>query len=99
MIEGSIIKEQNLQIQFKELQNFAKDLIKEQMAQYGQMAPEEKELDDIAARIFKNQEETKRLSDQLMSKKLLGYFKENAGIKTKKVNYTAFVKEAYGSTQ
>ena len=99
LIEGSIIKEQNLQIQFKELQNFAKDLIKEQMAQYGQMAPEEKELDDIAARIFKNQEETKRLSDQLMSKKLLGYFKENAGIKTKKVNYTAFVKEAYGSTQ
>ncbi|MBA21979.1 MAG: trigger factor [Flavobacteriales bacterium] len=99
LIEGSIVKEQNLQIQFKELQNFAKDLIKQQMAQYGQMAPEEKELDDIAARIFKNQEETKRLSDQLMSKKLLGYFKENAGIKTKKVNYTAFVKEAYGSTQ
>ena len=99
LIEGSIINEQNLQIQFKELQNFAKDLIKEQMAQYGQMAPEEKELDDIAARIFKNQEETKRLSDQLMSKKLLGYFKENAGIKTKKVNYTAFVKEAYGSAQ
>jgi len=99
LIEGSIINEQNLQIQFKELQNFAKDLIKQQMAQYGQMAPEEKELDDIAARIFKNQEETKRLSDQLMSKKLLGYFKENAGIKTKKVNYTAFVKEAYGSAQ
>jgi len=99
LIEGSIIKEQNLQIQFEELQNFAKDLIKQQMAQYGQMAPEEKELDDIAARIFKNQEETKRLSDQLMSKKLLGYFKENAGIKTKKVNYTAFVKEAYGSAQ
>jgi trigger factor len=99
LIEGSIVKEQNLQIQFKELQNFAKDLIKQQMAQYGQMAPEEKELDDIAARIFKNQEETKRLSDQLMSKKLLGYFKENAGIKTKKVNYTAFVKEAYGSAQ
>lgn len=99
LIEGSIIKEQNLQIQFEELQNFAKDLIKQQMAQYSQMAPEEKELDDIAARIFKNQEETKRLSDQLMSKKLLGYFKENAGIKTKKVNYTAFVKEAYGSAQ
>ena len=69
------------------------------MAQYGQMAPEEKELDDIAARIFTNQEETKRLSDQLMSKKLLDFYKENSGIKIKKVNYDAFVKEAYGSAQ
>ena len=99
LIEGSIIQEHDLQIQFEELQSFAKELIKEQMAQYGQLAPEEKELDDIAARIFTNQEETKRLSDQLMSKKLLAFYKENAGIKTKKVNYDAFVKEAYGSAQ
>ena len=99
LIEGAIIKEQNLQIKFEELQSFAKDLIKQQMAQYGQTVPEEKELNDIAARIFANQEETKRLSDQLMSKKLLDFFKENAGIKTKKVNYTDFVKEAYGSAQ
>jgi len=99
LIEGAIIKEQNLQIEFEELQSFAKDLIKQQMAQYGQTVPEEKELNDIAARIFANQEETKRLSDQLMSKKLLDFFKENAGIKTKKVNYTDFVKEAYGSAQ
>lgn len=99
LIEGSIIKEHDLQIKFEELQSFAKDLIKQQMAQYGQAAPEEKELDDIAARIFTNQEETKRLSDQLMSKKLLDFYKENAGIKTKKVNYEAFVKEAYGSAQ
>ena len=99
LIEGAIIKEQNLQIKFEELQSFAKDLIKQQMAQYGQTVPEEKELNDIAARIFTNQEETKRLSDQLMSKKLLDFFKENAGIKTKKVNYTDFVKEAYGSAQ
>ncbi|MGB2502928.1 MAG: trigger factor [Flavobacteriaceae bacterium] len=99
LIEGAIIKEQNLQIKFEELQSFAKDLIKQQMAQYGQTVPDEKELNDIAARIFANQEETKRLSDQLMSKKLLDFFKENAGIKTKKVNYTDFVKEAYGSAQ
>tara|TARA_B100000767_G_scaffold220419_1_gene208718 strand:+ start:250 stop:1581 length:1332 start_codon:yes stop_codon:yes gene_type:complete len=99
LIEGSIIKEHELQVKFKELQSFAKELIKQQMAQYGQMGPEEKELDDITARIFANQEETKRLSDQLMSKKLLDFYKENAGFKTKKVNYDAFVKEAYNSAQ
>ena len=99
LIEGALIKAHDLQIQFEELQSFAKDMIKQQMAQYGQANPSEKDLDDIAARIFGNQEETKRLSDQLMSKKLLDFYKENANLKVKKVNYDAFVKEAYGNPQ
>lgn len=99
LIEGSLIKENDLQIQFEELQLFAKDMIKQQMAQYGQLNPSDKELDDISARIFSNQEETKRLSDQLMSQKLLEFYKENAKLKVKKVNYEAFVKEAYGAAQ
>ena len=99
LIEGALIKENDLQIQFEELQNFAKDMIKKQMAQYGQLNPSDKELDDIAARIFSNQEETKRLSDQLMSQKLLDFYKENANLKVKKVNYESFVKEAYGAAQ
>ena len=99
LIEGALIKENDLQIQFEELQNFAKDMIQKQMAQYGQLSPSDKELDDIAARIFSNQEETKRLSDQLMSQKLLDFYKENANLKVKKVNYESFVKEAYGAAQ
>ena len=99
LIEGSLIKNHDLQVKFEELQSFAKDMIKQQMAQYGQLNPEDKELDDIVARIFSNQEETKRLSDQLMSQKLLNFYKENANLKLKKVNYEAFVKEAYGSAK
>ncbi|MDA9887197.1 trigger factor [Flavobacteriaceae bacterium] len=99
LIEGNLIKNHDLQVKFEELQSFAKDMIKQQMAQYGQLNPADKELDDITARIFSNQEETKRLSDQLMSQKLLEFYKENANLKLKKVNYEAFVKEAYGSAQ
>ena len=36
----------------------------------------DKDLEDITTRIFSNQEETKRLSDQLMSKKLLDFYKK-----------------------
>lgn len=99
LIEGALIKDNDLQIQFEELQNFAKEMIKKQMAQYGQLNPSDKELDEIAARIFSNQEETKRLSDQLMSQKLLDFYKENANLKVKKVNYETFVKKAYGAAQ
>jgi len=96
LIEGKIIQENDIQIQFDELKEFAKGFIKQQMAQFGQMDPKEEELDSIAARVLSNQEEVKRLSEQLMSQKLLTLYKEKANLKTKEVTYEDFVKEVYG---
>ena len=99
LIEAKIIKSNNLEIKFEELKSYAKEMIKIQMAQYGQTNPEEKELDKIAARIFTNKDETKRLSDQLMSKNLLEFYKKNISFKNKKLSYESFIKEVYGSKQ
>ena len=96
LIEGKIIKENNLQVQFDELKEFAKGFIKSQMAQYGHMDPQEEELENIAARVLGNQEEVKRLSEQLMSQKLLQLYKEQCNLKTKEISYENFVKEVYG---
>lgn len=96
LIEGKIMKDHNIQIQFDELKEFAKGFIKSQMAQYGQLNPQEEELDTIAARVLGNQDEVKRLSEQLMSQKLLTLYKEQANLKTKEVTYENFVKEVYG---
>ena len=96
LIEGKIIKENNLQVQFDELKEFSKGFIKSQMAQYGHMNPEEEELENIAARVMSNQDEVKRLSEQLMSQKLLELYKEKANLKTKEISYENFVKEVYG---
>ena len=96
LIEGKIIKDNDIQIQFDELKEFAKGFIKSQMAQYGQLNPQEEELDNIAARVLGNQDEVKRLSEQLMSQKLLNLYKEKANLKTKEVTYDNFVKEVYG---
>ncbi len=95
LIEGKIIKENDLQVQFDELKEFAKGFIKSQMAQYGHMDPQEEELENIATRVLGNQDEVKRLSEQLMSQKLLDLFKEKANLKVKEVTYDDFVKEAY----
>lgn len=96
LIEGKLIQENDLQIQFDDLKAFANDMIKAQMAQFGQLNPSEKELDDIAARILSNKDEVKRLSDQLMSQKLLELFKTEANLKDKEISYDDFVKEVYG---
>ncbi|WP_299366761.1 trigger factor [Winogradskyella sp.] len=95
LIEGKLIAEHNLQVQFEELKAYAMDMIKGQMAQFGQMNPSEKELEDIAARIMSNQDEVKRLSEQLMSQKLLSLYKTEANLKTKEITYDDFVKEFY----
>ncbi|WP_282054655.1 trigger factor [Maribacter luteus] len=96
LIEGKIIKDNDIQIQFDELKEFAKGFIKTQMAQFGQLDPQEEELDNIAARVLGNQDEVKRLSEQLMSQKLLTLYKEKVNLKTKEVTYENFVKEVYG---
>jgi trigger factor len=96
LIEGKIIKDHNIELQFDELKEFAKGFIKSQMAQYGQMNPQEEELDAIATRVMSNQDEVKRLSEQLMSQKLLTLYKEKANLKVKEVTYENFVKEVYG---
>ncbi|WP_299797271.1 trigger factor [uncultured Maribacter sp.] len=96
LIEGKIIKDNELQVQFDELKEFSKGFIRSQMAQFGQLDPKEEELDSIAARVLGNQDEVKRLSEQLMSQKLLNLYKEKANLKAKEVTYENFVKEVYG---
>ncbi len=95
LIEGKVIKDNNLQVTFEELKDYAKGFIKTQMAQYGNLNPEEKELEDIATRVLGNQEEAKKLQEQLMSSKLLGFYKEKMTFKTKELTYEKFVKEVY----
>lgn len=95
LIEGKILKDNNLHVTFDELKDFTKGFVKIQMAQYGQLNPEEKELDDIVQRVLTNQDETKRLQEQLVSQKLLNFYKEKMMFKTKDVNYEEFVKEVY----
>jgi len=95
LIEGKIVKDNDIQVDFEALKAFAIEKIKQQMAQFGQMDPSDKELDDIAARILSNQDEVKRLSEQLVNEKLLNFYKDNMKFDEKEVTYDEFVKEIY----
>ena len=86
----------SIKVDFEDVKESAKAMIKVQMAQFGQMNPSDKELDDIAARVLSNQDEVRRLSEQVVSQKLLNLYKEKANVKTKELSYENFVKEVYG---
>jgi trigger factor len=96
LIEGRVMADNNLQITFEELKDFTSGLIKKQMAQFGQMNPTDEDVQGIVARVMSNQDEVKRLSEQVMSEKMLNLFKEKVKAKTKEVNYEDFIKAMYG---
>ena len=96
LIEGKIIADNDLQIKFEELKDFSKEMISVQMSQYGQAELPDQELEKIVARVMSNKDEARRLSEQLMSKKLLEFFKSTLSLKKKKLTFDKFIKEAYG---
>ena len=96
LIEGKLIEDNGIKVTMDDIKNHSRDMIRSQMAQFGQMNPSDKELDDIAARVLSNQEEARRISEQLVSQKLLQVYKEKANLKIKELSYENFVKEVYG---
>jgi trigger factor len=96
LIEGKLITDNEIRVTMDDIKDHAKVMIKAQMAQFGQMNASDKELEDIAARVLSNQEEARRMSEQIISQRLLALYKEKANIKTKEITYEKFVKEVYG---
>ena len=96
LIEGRAMAQSNIQITFEDLKTFTTNAIKQQMAQFGQTNPTDEEVQGIVARVLSNQEEVKRLSDQVVAAKLLELFKEKANPTTKEVTYEEFIAASYG---
>lgn len=96
LIEGKIITDNNLQITFDEIKEYTSGLIKDQMAQFGQLEPSEDDVTNIVSRVLSNQEEVKRISEQLMNDKMMKLFTEKVSGSEKEVTYKDFVKEVYG---
>ncbi|PAM91899.1 trigger factor [Flavobacterium sp. IR1] len=96
LIEGKAMAQSNIQITFEDLKAFTTKAIRQQMAQFGQTNPTDEEVQGIVARVLSNQEEVKRLSEQVVADKLLEVFKEKANPTTKEVTYDEFIAASYG---
>ena len=93
LIEGKLIEKYDLKVKLEEVQNYAKERIRLQMAQFGQNNPTDKELTDISTRVLGNKDEVKRIADEVLSMKMLNLFKKEASLKQKTLSYDKFIKE------
>ena len=96
LIEGRAMAQSDIKITFEDLKAFTTKSIRQQMAQFGQTNPTDEEVQGIVARVLANQDEVKRLSDQVVAEKLLELFKEKANPTTKEVTYEEFIAASYG---
>jgi len=94
LIENKIIKENELEVKNEDVLNHTKELIISNFAQYGQPAPEDKKLEEIAIQVLGNEEERKKVYNQLYDVKTMSLYKEKFTLKNKEVTYDEFVKLA-----
>ena len=94
LIENKILEDNNVKITNDDLISFTKDLVKRQMQQYGQANTDDKQLSDIAENILKNEDERKKISNQLFDEKTLIIYKDLFKLNQKSISYDDFVKLA-----
>lgn len=94
LIENKIIKENELEVKNEDVITHTKELITSNFAQYGQPAPDDKKLEEIAIQVLGNEEERKKVYNQLYDVKTMSLYKEKFTLKNKEVTYDEFVKLA-----
>ena len=99
IIKGNLIESNKLTVSEDEINIFTKNMIKNQMAQYGNNNPNENELNEISKRVLGNGDEVSRIRNELLNKKLITFFNENISYNFVEINYEKFLKIAYGTKQ
>ena len=98
LIEEEIINQNNLKVEEKEIKDFAKKIFLNQFRQIGKKNNEQ-DIKQMVDRILRNEDERKRIIEQIKTEKLLTFFKENLKFKIKKLSYDSFIKFTYPTTQ
>jgi trigger factor len=96
LIENKILENHSIKVSQDDVLAHTKVLISAQMKQYGQPEGDDKQLTDIATNILKNEEERKKVYDQIFDERTLAVYKENFKLTEKSVSYDEFVKLASG---
>ena len=94
LIENKIIEKYQLKVDEDEMKNHVKGLVKIQMKQYGQIYDDETKLDEIVNNILQNDDERKKIYDQIYDQKTLLIYKDKFKLKEKSISYDDFVKLA-----
>lgn len=93
LLENHLIKKYKVEVKFEEVSEFLKNYMRNQLKQYGQQDPEEEVLNDFVKRISSNEDEVKKVYDQLFDVKMISLFKEKLKLDEKELTMEEFTNE------
>lgn len=94
LIENKLIKDNKFEVTKEEVIEHTKGMIRQQLAGMGQGMMDDAEMEDTAKRVLENQDEARRMYEQLYSLKLRDFYNNTVKIKEKEISYDDFVKLA-----
>lgn len=94
LIENKLVKDNGIIVSKEEVLEYTKGLIRQQLSGMGQNVMEEAELEETANRVLQNQDESRRLFEQLYQQKLRAFYNDTVKIKEKEISYDEFLKLA-----
>lgn len=94
LIENKIIKENNIAVTNEEVIEHTKNLILQQFGKMAQSPMSDADLEDTAKRVLANQEEAKKLYEQVYGQKVMTLFKTTFTLENKEVAYDDFFNTA-----
>lgn len=89
IIEGKIIRDNNVVVSPEEAAEEAKGFIRGEYARYGQ-TPNEEDVQKIAYDLLRKEKEAQKIFDNLYAKKVLELIKNNCKLDSKEVSYNEF---------
>jgi len=92
LIENAVITNAEIKVSREDLLDHTVGMVKAQFQQYGQQVMDDEMLKGIAENALKNEEEVRRISDQVYNSKLLTHYKESFKVEEKQVTYDQFIK-------
>ncbi|NUM50103.1 MAG: trigger factor [Flavobacteriales bacterium] len=92
LVENRLTKENNIEVKWEEVVEQTKHLISMQYAKMGIPTPDEQELQATVSKILQNNEEAKRIFDNLYDEKLFSLYKSKITLQPKEIGYDEFVK-------
>ncbi|MFT5337525.1 MAG: trigger factor [Sphingobacteriales bacterium] len=94
LISNKIIETNEIKVEIDEVKEHIKGMFIQQYAQYGIPAPDDKTLETNANQVLANQEEARKIFDQMYNDKLIANIKESVKIEEKAIPFDDFLKLA-----
>lgn len=94
LIESKIAEENDIKVEFPEIEAAAKVNIRKQFESYGQQELPDDMLNNFAQNFLQNEEQVRKLYDQLLEDKLMTFYRNTVKLQEKEVTFDEFVKLA-----